>query len=82
MRVFISLLFLVISPASAQVTTCYGNECTIEENGETRTLTPEEIGKIKRSNARTAIGNIQCDFAEKPEACEEMTRELFKLFPL
>lgn len=74
---------LGIVPAAAQVTTCMGDRCTVEENdGTTRELSPEEVGKLMRGNSRTAIGNIYCRHATDPERCEVLLRELFALFPL
>jgi hypothetical protein len=82
-RILIAVLAVcaVTSPSSAQYTYCEGNKCTVEENGQKRELSAEEVGKIKRSNSRTAIGNIECKFAERPAQCEHLQRTLFGLFP-
>ncbi len=70
-------------PAAAQVTTCMGDRCTVEEtDGTTRDLSPDEVGKIMRGNSRTAIGNIYCRHATDPDRCEDLLRDLFALFPL
>lgn len=69
--------------ATAQVTTCREDKCTVEESdGKKRELTPAEVGKIMRGNSRTAIGNVQCRHATDPQKCEKMLSELWVLFPL
>ncbi|ESY03248.1 hypothetical protein X753_24115 [Mesorhizobium sp. LNJC399B00] len=82
MRLLLLSLFVLLgSSAWAQVTTCYGDQCTIEENGAKRALTAEEVAKLKRQNARTALGNVECKAATDPAACEKMMGELFAQFP-
>jgi hypothetical protein len=72
-----------VQPAAAQVTTCRGDQCTIEEaDGMTRELSAEEVRKLMRGNSRTAIGNIYCRHASDPDRCENLLSELFALFPL
>lgn len=79
--VFIIAL-LALSNAHAQMTICNGDECTREVDGEEQRLSAAEVGKIKRANARTAIGNVECSHASDVEHCEKALRELFSLFPL
>ncbi|MER8626346.1 hypothetical protein [Mesorhizobium sp. M1143] len=79
--VFLTWFILSGSSALAQITTCYGDTCTIEENGTKRALTIEEVAKLKRQNARTALGNVECKAATDPAACDKMMGELFAQFP-
>lgn len=71
----------VVLPANAQMTVCQGDICTEEINGQTRTLTDAEVAKMKRENARTAIGNVECRHAISPDECENLLRSLFSQFP-
>lgn len=77
----IVVVVLASGPASADVTVCRGDSCTIEENGTVRVMSPKEVGKTKRENARTALGNIECRHAVSPDACENLMRDLFAQFP-
>lgn len=85
MRIILVTLFvtaLETSSALAQVTTCIGDVCTVEENGSTRQLSEAEVGKMKRAEARRAIENLPCRWAEVPSTCEGVQKTLYRLFPL
>ncbi len=78
---FIAAL-LTFSNSQAQMTICSGDECTREVDGKEERLSAAEVGKIKRSNARTAIGNVECNHSTDVERCNKVLSELFALFPL
>lgn len=72
---------LACGQAWAQMTFCQGDVCTEEVNGVKRTMSPAEVGKLKRQNSRTALGNVECRHASSPETCETLMRDLFAQFP-
>ena len=84
MKIATALAVIILAStagAFAQMTVCQGDVCTEENNGVKRKLAAEEVTKIQRGNARTAIGNIQCRYASDPVSCDKKLGELFALFP-
>ncbi|GAA4180297.1 hypothetical protein GCM10023069_54740 [Shinella granuli] len=72
---------MLCASASAQVTVCNGDVCTREIEGKEERLSDAEVGKLKRSNARTAIQSIECRHAADAARCDEAVSDLFGLFP-
>lgn len=74
-------LMLASGPVMARMTFCQGGVCSGEMNGVARTPSPEDVGKMKRKNARTALGNVDCRHASDPDVCETLMRSLLAQFP-
>jgi|GEM_PF-5116564 len=83
-RLLAAALFVAVAaPAVAQMTTCTGLECTVEENGKSRKLTHDEALQHMRANMRSqTLTQIQCMYAIDKQKCEALKVELFSLFSI
>jgi hypothetical protein len=65
----------------ADVTVCYGpRDCTVVTGGGSRKLSLEEVEARGREKARDKISDIDCDFADDPEACRSLKAQLLSRF--
>ena len=75
--------FAFATSALAQNTMCSGDVCQrIMPDGTMVEMNAEETAAIKRRNARTALQQVECRYADDPKACAERLAALFAHFPL
>jgi L-asparaginase/Glu-tRNA(Gln) amidotransferase subunit D len=68
------------APASAQMTICDQDKCEITEAGKTRKMTAKEVDTHFRKNSHGSLAQIRCKFSDDAAACENLAKELRRLF--
>jgi hypothetical protein len=79
--VFAVVFGALVVPAFGQnVTVCQGTaSCTVVYGNSARQMTPEELDRKNKSDARTAAGNVNCYVSSDPVRCRELVLELHEL---
>jgi hypothetical protein len=76
----IALIAFTLGPAAAEVTTCFGDDCTVVTPEGAHQMSRSETLSHQRDQQQRRVAMIECGYASNSGECERLRTTLSELF--